>query len=98
MSFFFYDDAADSSIFERAYALASSSLQRIQGDFRNTSLSELVNLLTKSLSSASNLAKPSPLASKATPALSQMKNISKEDVPQESGDVNENCIWPRAIR
>ena len=74
---------------DNAYARASFSLQHLQGSFPKDSISEYENLLTKSSEAASNLAKPSPLASKATPSFSQMQNISKDDVPQESGDVNQ---------
>ena len=88
MSNYFYDDTAAFSIFERAYERASYSLQHLQGCFPKDSISEYEKLLTKSSEAASNLAKPSPLASKAIPSSSQMQNISKDDVPQDGGDVN----------
>ena len=88
MSNYFYDDTAAFSIFERAYERASYALQHLQGCFPKDSISEYEKLLTKSSEAASNLAKPSPLASKAIPSSSQMQNISKDDVPQNGGDVN----------
>ena len=93
-----YNQEASEDALNEAKSAARAALTTFREEDKNLSISSKVIGLSKSLVDLSNFLNPPSENSTAKPKSSDTKNISKDDVPQESGDVNENCIWPRALR
>lgn len=91
-----YTRGADSETFERAKAKASSSVQRLAGEERNSILSPLDINLLKSLSSGINLAGPYPVSSNATPKVSLIQKDIDDETPngEKSNNRNEGDVKP----
>lgn len=69
---------------------ASSKVQGLQSLLTKLSLSDSVTGIENSPETLLNSIMPASVTSAAEPRPALMKNISKDDVPQGSGDVNEN--------
>ena len=83
-----YQDAVDPAIFASAKERASSSLTSNQSLLCSFFNSEDRKRFSNSLEELLNFLSPASDTSKATPSSLQMKNISKDDVPQDGGDIN----------
>ena len=84
-----YNQEASEDSLNEAKSAARAALTTFREEDKNLSISSKVIGLSKSLVDLSNFLNPPSENSTANPKSSDTKNISKDDVPQESGDVNQ---------
>lgn len=83
-----YDAEATAEDLERSKAKAASSLQCLRSLLPKMDISEGVKGVSNSPDALLNRIKPASVSSTAALISLQTQNISNDDVPQESGDVN----------
>ena len=87
-----YNQEASEDALNDANSAALAALTTFREEDKNLSISSKVIGLSKSLVDLSNFLNPPSENSTAKPKSSDTKNISKDDVPQESGDVNKKLL------
>ena len=83
-----YNQEASEDALNEAKSAARAALTTFREEDKNLSISSKVIGLSKSLVDLSNFLNPPSENSTAKPKSSDTKNISKDDVPQDGGDVN----------
>ncbi|MDO4955182.1 MAG: hypothetical protein Q4E43_08615 [Akkermansia sp.] len=87
-----YNQEASEDALNEAKSAARAALTTFREEDKNLSISSKVIGLSKSLVDLSNFLNPPSENSTAKPKSSDTKNISKDDVPQGSGDVNKKLL------